>query len=56
VALSAASEAPSGESAYKQIQQMVDRLDDPYTRIVPARYAAYQATQSACSNHARLAL
>lgn len=37
VALAAASQAPSGESAYKQIEQMVDRLEDPYTRIVPPR-------------------
>ena len=37
MALSAASQAQSGEQAYSHIQRMVNKLDDPYTRIVPAR-------------------
>lgn len=56
-ALSAASQAPSGEQAYKQIIQMVDSLNDPYTRIVPAKCATHQATQnSSSSSDARLAV
>lgn len=44
-ALSAASQAPTGEEAYKKIIQMVDSLGDPYTRVVPAKdYADFRVS------------
>ena len=35
--MSATSQAPTGEQAYQEIQHLVERLNDPYTRLVPAR-------------------
>jgi hypothetical protein len=39
--LIATSAAASPEKAYQQIEQMLSHLDDPYTRILPPRYAAH---------------
>ena len=35
-ALVAAYSAPSGDKAYAQIGRMLEKLGDPFTRIVPA--------------------
>ena len=35
--LNAAYSAESGENAYKEISQMLSKLGDPFTRVVPAR-------------------
>lgn len=37
-ALTSAYESPNGEVAYKEITNMVEKLGDPFTRIVPPSY------------------
>ena len=42
--LSAAYSAESGEKAYWEISHMLSKLDDPFTRVVPARYDTIPTT------------
>ena len=39
--LNAAYASDSGEGAYREISHMLAKLGDPFTRVVPPRYATY---------------
>lgn len=41
-ALTSAYESPNGEVAYKEIGKMVEKLGDPFTRIVPPSYVVWE--------------
>lgn len=44
--LNAAYTAETGENAYREIGHMLAKLGDPFTRVVPARYATARTTKS----------
>lgn len=46
-ALNAAYTSQSGEGAFQEISHMLTKLGDPFTRIVPARYACSSADHKA---------
>ena len=54
-ALVAAYRAPTGDAAYKEIGHMLEKLGDPFTRIMPPGCAPAGVTASHCAEGIGLA-